>query len=175
MKNIIVGSTNPLKIEAVREACRRFFTEEKTISGVQVSSSYKQPVGLDQTYAAAYTRAFFARETGNTTPGIETGNINIGIENGIVFIDKSTTIDLAVIVIITPHNKTIVSTSAGVPVDPQDMWEAKRRGFTTTTVGSIRAERLKCNPADPHSSITGGIVTRKDLLVNALVIAFSQL
>lgn len=168
--NIVVGSTNPLKIEAVKKACRLFYVNENvTVRGIETSSGqYEQPVGFEKTYAGALTRANIARRTDSTA-------IAVGIENGIIPVDNETVFDIAIVVVIDSDGRIITSTSSGVTLPIQDVQEARERGFKTTTVGSIMAERLGCDPADPHSSITGGTVSREETLINALIIILSQL
>ena len=64
--------------------------------------------------------------------------------------------------------------SAGVEFPQNSVKEAKRRGFDKTTVGSVIAESGG-EATDPHSFLTHGLVSRKDLLQQALRIALGQL
>lgn len=168
--HITLGSRSLVKVAAVREACGRFFGKEGfLLSEVETSSGqYEQPVGMEETYAGALNRAIAAKQANPAA-------IAIGIENGIVFIRDNFVVDIAVIVISTPDNVTIVSTSAGVQLQMSYVQEAKQRGFKTTTVGAVMAEHLGCESSDLHSSITGGVVSRKRLLIDAVTVALSQL
>jgi non-canonical (house-cleaning) NTP pyrophosphatase len=153
----------------VEEACTLFFGKDKMVFGIKVSSGqYAQPVGLEETYAGALTRATTVRRTDKTA-------IAIGIESGIIFLDNDTVVDIAVIVVIDQNGSIITSTSTGVMVPSHCVKVTQEQGFKTTTVGSIIAEFRGCDPADPHSSLTGGIFSRKQALVTALTAALSQL
>lgn len=123
---------------------------------------------MEETYAGALNRAIAAKQANPSA-------IAIGIENGIVFIRDNFVVDIAVIVVSTPDNVTIVSTSAGVQLQMSYVQEAMQRGFKITTVGAVMAEHLGCESSDPHSSVTGGVVSRKRLLTDAITVALSQL
>ncbi|MEK7172587.1 MAG: hypothetical protein AAB740_01245, partial [Patescibacteria group bacterium] len=76
---------------------------------------------------------------------------------------------------LTPDGRRIITTTPGV-IFPEDCVAiAKERGFVTTTVGSIIAEKLGGDPTDPHSTLTKGAVSRVQTLVAGLIIALSQI
>ncbi len=168
--NIIVGSTSKQKIDAVTKACRELGITA-TVTGTKTRSGQnEQPVGYYETLSGAITRARGAQEEFPDT-------VAIGIESGIFDISSVSpvTVDKAVIVIILPDGQQIITTSPGV-VFPQECIEiAAERGFETTTVGSVIAEKLGGDPADPHATLTKGKVTREMTLVAALKIALAQL
>ena len=85
------------------------------------------------------------------------------------------TLDIAVIVILTPDGRQIVTTSEGIEFPEEYVEIAEERGFETTTVGSVITERLSGDPTDPHSVLTKGKVTRTKTLVDALKTALHQL
>jgi len=166
-----LGSTNEHKLAAVKKACQQLGLTA-SISGVKTASGQnEQPVGLSETFEGALNRA----------QGAQTQNpeaIAIGIESGIFRTNNEKlplTIDLAVIVVLTPDNRRIVVTTPGI-VFPEDCVEiAKERGFATTTTGSVIAEKLGGDGTDPHSTLTNGAVSRTKTLVDGLVVALSQL
>jgi len=162
---IVLGSTSEHKLEAVREACEKLGIKAE-VSGVKTSSGQnEQPFGLDETYNGALTRANSVREK-------NPDSVCIGIESGVITFGSSF-IDLAVIVLYV-QNRRIVATSSGIEFPQAYVRIAEKRG-NTTTVGSVIAETLGCDGTDPHSALTRGKVSRKDMLVQALMIALSQL
>lgn len=170
--NIVIGSTSFHKLDAVWKACERLgVTASVSVSGVKTSSGQnEQPVGFEETFNGALNRAKSASLTTSDA-------IAVGVESGIFRFDEGTSvsIDIAVIVLITPGNRQIVTTSAGI-VFPEDCVKiAESRGFESTTVGSVIAEKFGGNPADPHSTLTGGRVSRTMILTDAIVLALSKI
>lgn len=169
---VVLGSTNAYKLDAVRKACERLGMKA-SVSGVKTSSGQNaQPVGFEETFNGALTRARLAMRDVDMIP--------IGIENGIFRFNGEIpiSIDLAIIVLITSGMsdvRRIVTTSAGI-VFPEDCVEiAESRGFESTTVGSVIAEKFGGDPADPHSILTNGKVSRAMILTDALVAALGQI
>lgn len=173
---IIVGSTSEHKLGAVREACEKLGIAAE-VSGIKTSSDVnEQPCGMRETILGAHTRAMNACEKLD-----DESVFYVGIENGIItertrLVDANAVIDFAAVVIIPGSgNRRVIATSAGIEFPMEDYLEAYNRGFETTTIGSIIAEKTGCDAADPHSYLTHGKVSRKDILVQALMIALSQL
>jgi non-canonical (house-cleaning) NTP pyrophosphatase len=162
-----------LKHMSIVEACDRLKIDAAISSWKVSSGQNEQPVGYEETFKGALTRAY---RTHKFDPGCD---ISIGIENGIFRFGsletKSITLDMAIVVIIKRDGERIVTNSVGIQFYEEYVRTAEERGFKTTTVGSVIAERLGGDPADPHSTLTDGKVTRKALLTEALVAALSQL
>ena len=107
--------------------------------------------------------------------------VAVGIENGILGPDplesnivKGVNLDIAVIVVLA-YGKRIVTNSSSIQLPFSEVMVARVIGFDTTTVGQIIADKFGSDPADPHSHLTRGRISRKDLLVRALVVAFQQI
>ncbi|MCX6789181.1 MAG: DUF84 family protein [Candidatus Gribaldobacteria bacterium] len=168
---IVLGSISQHKIEAVKQACQQLGLET-IVSGVKAASGQnEQPVGLSETYQGALNRAQGAKEQNPEA-------VVIGIENGIFMSDNDKnplTVDLAVIVVLTPDNRRIVSTTPGITFPEDCVAIATERGFVTTTTGSVIAEKLGGDSTDPHSTLTKGAVSRIQTLVAGLVVALAQL
>jgi non-canonical (house-cleaning) NTP pyrophosphatase len=163
---ITLGSMSTHKLNAVRQACRELGFDF-VVSGVKTSSGQnEQPVGFDETFGGALNRATSAKSQDHDS-------IAIGIESGIFRF--GVTLDIAVIVILTPDGRQIVTTSEGIEFPEEYVEIAEERGFETTTVGSVITERLSGDPTDPHSVLTKGKVTRTKTLVDALKTALHQL
>lgn len=83
MKNIIVASKNPIKIQAVKNGFLEMFPNEKMeFEGVSVPSDVSdQPIGNEETYTGALNRARNAQEKmpkADFWVGVEGGNIRHG-------------------------------------------------------------------------------------------------
>jgi non-canonical (house-cleaning) NTP pyrophosphatase len=166
---IVLGSTNEHKLYAVRETCALSGLYAQ-MYGIPASSGVSaQPLGFEETHSGAMARALVARSEHGC-------DLAIGIESGVFrFALSPVTLDIAVIVLITGENKIIVTSSNGIQFPEDCVEEAYRRGFKTTTVGSVIAERHGGDPTDPQLTLTNGKISRISTLVDALKIAFEQL
>lgn len=167
--NITLGSTSAHKLDAVRQACQKLELSS-VVFGVKTSSGQnEQPVGFDETFSGALTRAISAKSQ-------DPDGIAIGIESGIFRLGTtSVTLDFAIIVVLTSDGRQIITTSEGIQFPEDCVKIAEERGFKTTTVGSVITEKLGGDPTDPHSVLTKGKVTRTMTLIDALVTALQQL
>jgi non-canonical (house-cleaning) NTP pyrophosphatase len=166
---ILVGSTSPHKIEAVRLACAQIGLVADVIGVNTDSHQYEQPLGIDSTFMGANIRAYF---TLNDYPDC----VCIGIESGIVCVGNyKHYLDIAYIVIARSNAEPIVATTPSIEFPSEYYDEARKRGFKDTTVGSVIAEKLGGDPTDPYAALTKGRVTRVDTLVAGLVPALKQL
>ena len=169
--NIIVGSTSIHKINAVQQACQELGIKANIKNVYAPSGQNAQPVGFNETFSGAYARAKSAQSN-------QLGTIAIGIESGIFRIsnrDKQITLDIAIIVVLTPGGRCIITTTESIRLPEEYVSIAEQRGFASTTVGSVLAEQCGGDSTDPHSIITKGEITRTMTLVGALKNAFTQI
>lgn len=170
--NISLGTRSVHKLAAVERACRELEINA-TILGVEAHSGENaQPRGFEETFNGALTRATSAKDK-------NPDSIAIGIESGIFYfgveLDAPIVMDIAIIVVLGEDGKRIVTTSEGIQFPIAHVKTAKVRGFNKTTVGEIIAEHMGGSPKDPHSTMTGGKVSREMTLVDALKVALRQL
>lgn len=156
----VLGSTSRIKMHALTLACKQANISDSMVAIKTASGVNEQPVGTEETLQGAYNRASAAKEK-------YPEDCAIGIENGIVQFG-GTWIDLAVIVMITPTNAVLTVTSLGLPYAHDHVDEAREKGFETTTVADIYAEKCGCDPKDPHHEITLGAMSREQILTDAL-------
>lgn|SRR3989338_1043353 len=161
-----LGGTSTHKLEALKEACSRIGIKAEIQGSPAESEINAQPYGFDETYRGALNRAQNTRKESPET-------MSIGIENGIVPI-AGKFIDLAVIVVIMPNGQEFVGTSTGVEFPKEAVETARSRGFDTTTAGSIIAETMGGSGTDPHSILTHGKVSRREILIDAIVAVLSR-
>jgi inosine/xanthosine triphosphatase len=79
MKNIVVASENPVKLQATLDGFKRMFPDEEfAITGVAVESGVSdQPVNDAETYQGAYNRAL------NAGKAVPDADFWVGLEGGI--------------------------------------------------------------------------------------------
>jgi inosine/xanthosine triphosphatase len=77
LQHVAVGSTNPVKVDAVREVLR-YIAPEAIVAGIEVASGVPdQPWGDEETIRGARARALAAREA-------LSAELGVGIEGGVV-------------------------------------------------------------------------------------------
>lgn len=169
---IALGTTSQHKLSAVLDACASLGLDVDVV-GYKVSSRInEQPVGVGEGVEGSYNRA---QEAYSQSGG---ESYCVGIESVIVFdLDgKSFVFDIAFIVIIAPGGEIVAKATTPGVMFPDDAFRvAKKRGFDTTTVGSVIAEQCGGNGTDPHAILTEGRVTRTETLVAGLIIALKQI
>jgi len=165
--SIVLGSTSVHKLDAVRKACEKLGMKA-SVSGIKTTSGQnEQPFGFRETSSGALTRAMSVRAQNPNA-------ISIGIESGIFLLDDFF-IDMAVIVLLTSDGYEIITISGGIELPDICVKIARERGFASTTVGSVIAEKFGGDSENPHSTLTIGKVSRAMILTDALVIALRQI
>lgn len=155
---IALGSTSRIK----REAVRAVFGPDITILAFEAMSGVNaQPVGHEETLAGARNRAHAAQAV------CPRAVFSLGIENGL-FLEDGAWHDAATVVLLTGDGKEAIVRGPSIPFPTEVVEEARTRGFDTTTAGAVIAERFGGDPADPHTALTGGRRTRKELLIETL-------
>lgn len=163
--NVIIGSESEIKTEAVIEAFRRFGIDIEVTACEAESGVDAQPVGREMIREGAMNRASAAQVRFPDA-------ICIGIENGI-FRGDGKVYDLACIRVLTP-SKEVIAYSDWVEFPMKYVIEALMTG-PGMTVGSVISRHVACDPSDPHSHLTGGKMSRKTQLADAITEAIAEL
>lgn len=170
-----VASTSRHKIGAVENVLRELATRG-TVEGYKAASGVnEQPVGHEETFQGAKNRLKNLEEVLIENKSLTESAVLVSFESGIYEVGGRW-VDIGYVVV-KQGERVAVAPSAGVEFPKEYVEEAKRRGFETATVGSVMAERLG-NPdigTDPHAYLTGGKITRNDLLQAAFKTALFQL
>lgn len=169
---IVLGTTSVHKIDAAKGACA-LLGLDADVSGVKAASGQnEQPIGFEETYGGALARAKGAQAVDGSAVavGVENGVFRFGGDDG-----KKHAVDFAVVVVVLPDGRESVATSLGMEYPDACVVEAERRGFETTTIGSVFAERFGGDPTDPQSVMSEGRAPRVKLLTDTIAQALGDL
>lgn len=165
--DIVLGSLSIVKLDALMKA-REILEIGGTVFSISVPSLQNaQPSGLDEICNGAITRAWGAKNWRPLSHGL-------GIESGIIHA-KQLTLEIAAIALVCPDGRQIVTTSNGLVLPEQCVFIAHDRGFKTTTVGSVIAEKFGGKIDDPHSTLTNDTLSRKLTLAIAIMTVLKQI
>ncbi|AEM39275.1 protein of unknown function DUF84 [Pyrolobus fumarii 1A] len=165
---VAVGSTNPVKVEAVKRAWR--LIGEAEIIPVEVDSGVSsQPRGIEETYKGAFNRATRALEKTKADYGV-------GIEAGLVEAPTPTGwVDVQIAVIV--DRSGVVGVGFSPAFEPPRVWIPRlARG---EPLGHVASGELKRSDIGRVLGIIGyltrGVVTRLELTYYAVVMALIPL
>jgi non-canonical (house-cleaning) NTP pyrophosphatase len=169
---ILVGSWSPIKLEASGDAVREIGLPIAVAAVESFSNVNVQPEGYGEIMKGAQVRAEFAF----ATHADEDTLAALGIENGVVR-KQGRYYDIAAIQLVRPSGLSLIAWSKPFPLPEMFVTEAWKRGFHRTTVGRVIAEYAavwgaECDHHDPHAFLTGGEVTRKMILTEAIIRLF---
>ena len=165
---ILVGSKNPVKIEAVKEAFSKYFNHVEVVGISADSKVSAQPVG-DETFEGAKNRASGLRKI-NDEQNLQ-ADYFIGIEGGIsIFFNQW--FALGLMCIIDKEGNTGFGTSPLFEIP---------KSFTGELLKGVELGELMDRLTGDHNTkqkggaigyFTNGIMDRKELYVQGLITAF---
>ena len=161
---VAVGSTNPVKVEAVRRVWRLIGDAEIVAVGVE-SGVPSQPRGMGETYRGALNRAVAARRATGADYGV-------GIEAGLVEAPTPTGwADVQVAVVVDAHG--VVGVGFSPAFEPPRVWlDRLSRGETLGAVAEARLSRRDIGRVlGVIGYLTRGAVTRLELTYYAVLMA----
>lgn len=163
-----IGSTSPLKEQAVACAIRNLGLQA-TLIPVNVNSRVcVQPVGKDIIAHGARNRAIEAHKQLNT-------HIAIGIENGVFYCSYDGLWRDVGAVIVLIQATEVLHYSEAIVMPTWAVWEAARCGFKNKTVGQVLHEfKPRISASDPHYHLTTEDRGRKKILSLAVKLALYQ-
>jgi inosine/xanthosine triphosphatase len=172
---IVLGSTSIYKKAAAEKAFHDVYPgHEIDLQLVKAPSEVNsQPVGNEETLLGARNRLKNAKKEKEG----QKYDFVVAMENGVfsVLNGKETIwFDIGWIILEDAQGKQSVSFSSGVVFPTRFIFEAEHRGLQLTTVGSVIAEETGADEWNPHKLLTNNILSRPDLLDQALKIAIGQ-
>lgn len=154
LRRVAVGSTNPVKINAVRAVLARVGVDVD-VSGLGVASSVRdQPVGDEETIRGAMTRARSALAAGDA-------DLGVGIEGGVVNEADGSMRTCAWAAIVAPDGRHGVGGSLAMPLPPV-VAEAVRGGLELGhAMDRLTGARDTKRGAGAVGILTDGLVDRQ--------------
>lgn len=163
---VAVGSTNPVKANAVRRAFRLLCNA--VIEKVAVESGVPpQPIGFHEVVLGAFNRACRALEKAGADygVGVEAGLVDTGVEY----------IELQAAVVVSKEKRVSIGFSQGFPLPANWVEQVLSR----TELGEIAASATRRRGLGERLGVIGyltsGLVTRTDLTYNAVLMAIVPL
>ena len=173
---ILVASESSIKRNAFKTALADVLSPfEINVTAAKATSGInEQPVEFEETYRGATNRLQDAKRICRNKKFDLVGSVENGIYSKTID-EKTRWYDFAWVLLESKKGKLVARTSVSVELPLLDVQEAMQRGFETTTVGSIIAERLNCDPQDPHNALTNGLYPREKILIDAIKVCAGQL
>lgn len=171
--NIAVGSTNPVKIEAVREGFKRVFHEldELTFENYSVSSGVSdQPIGDIETFTGALNRAKQAFHDFSISHDDLNPNYSIGIEGGLAWSEN----DLECFAWTVIYDGRIVGKSRSASfILPECLAVHIRNGMELGVADDLVFGRTNSkHGAGTVGKLTNGVLRRSEYYEQTVVLAF---
>lgn len=166
---IAVGSSNRIKIEAAKEAFEHFY-KNVTVISVGIDNLQAQPITLHGTVNGAVKRANTALEK------IKDADLGVGIEAGLMevpVINKYLNVQFAAIV--DRNNKVTIGSSPGfqLPAEVEKMVLIERIEVDKAVEFLLGIKDIG-EKRGIIDLMTKGAVSRKELIVNALIMAIAS-
>jgi inosine/xanthosine triphosphatase len=151
---IVVGSTNPVKIGAVRDVVARI-APQVVVEGLAVASAVPdQPVGDDETIRGALARAHAALRASSA-------DLAVGIEGGVVNQPDGGMRTCAWAAVAAPDGRTGVGGSLAMPL-PRGVAAAVRGGLELgEAMDRLTGQHETKRGAGAVGILTGGLVSRQ--------------
>lgn len=164
---VAVGSTNPTKIKPVKDVFSYYFGDVE-ITGVSVPSGVaEQPLGDDEMYKGALTRA---RGALHAVPGAQFG---VGIEGGVRKAGYGW-FESSLVVVMDREGKTGVGSSGGL-VLPERVMEKIRKGKTLEqAIDELFGTNNIGEGMGMFGVLTKGLVTRTEGVKHGVAFALAR-
>lgn len=173
---VVIPSGGNEKLNATRDAFFKAGFDPKLVEFQQVkvpsSGIDEQPVKIEMGLIGASNRI----KSGMAA--VPDADYWIGLENTIVKVNYDGVdhwFDVGCVIVRRKDGKQAIAITAGIEFPAEMVEIAKQMGFETTTAGSVIAEAFKCNPKDPHTFLTDGLVGRVEMLTMAILAALGEL
>ena len=162
---VLVGSKNPVKIEATESAFTQGFNKSFLVEGINASSEVsEQPIGDEETLLGAKNRAI------NSKKIFPEAHYWVGIEGG-VDEDERGMYAFAWIYLINPRGKTAQARTATFYL-PTEVAKLIKNGLELGKADDLLFEKENSKQGGGSVGIlTQGVVTRRDYYSQAIILA----
>lgn len=165
---VAVGSMNPVKIDAVRQAFESLFPDDKwDVEGIDIKSGVSdQPMSDKESIRGARARAKRAIKKLNADYGV-------GLEGGLQKIGKHW-FDCGWIAVIDKHNNEGIGSSMRILM-PEKMMQLIFKGKELGEVSDIIFNKTNSKQAEGHFGImTKNLITRTHGYKDGVIVALSR-
>lgn len=169
-QRVVVASTNPFKVDAVRLGYERVFkTPPRRLDSVEVPSGVaSQPIGDEETYRGALQRAQRAREL------VPDADLWFGIEGGVI--DYGVRMHVCSWVVVFDDANRFGECRDATFAIPGEIADLVRSGYGLATACNHFFERTETRPREgPVGLLTHYALRRVDPVVHAVVLALVPL
>lgn len=169
---IALGSTSHHKVGALQDALARLALPYEVQPIAAPSSVDAQPIGADVAALGAENRARYAAEAIG-------GQYAVGIESGIEW-RRGHWVDITTVVVLRRASEGVqwsvagFATSTGIPFPAEYVRRCIEAGPRDHTVGEFMAAEMGGSATDGTATLTGGRLTRRGMLVDAVAVALLQ-
>lgn len=168
MITVAVGSKNPVKVAAVRQAFKKVWPEETVVvKGYATASGVPdQPMSPKETIQGARNRAQRARKTSNVAYGV-------GLENGLHKIEGQW-FDYAWVVVVDKNGQEGIGATQKIHVPHsimQHIHQGKELGVVTDELFSLTQSKKGIGY---FGVATKGYITRRKSLTDGVIMALSR-
>jgi len=177
MKRILVGSKNPVKIEAAKKALAAFFPHEDIIAdGINAPSHVPdQPWGSKETYQGAYNRALFCKNNAS-----DDYDYFCGLEGGLEtcdFSENAQTIAVFNWVVVLSRNSDDIGRSRGGWIElPQQLADlVKQYGELGPAADAFSKQSNTKQKGGTIGLLTGNTITRVETFAKTATMALTTL
>ncbi|NND64374.1 MAG: DUF84 family protein [Gammaproteobacteria bacterium] len=170
MKTVIVGSKNPVKVNATRIAFESVFANESfTVEGLSAASGVNdQPFGEDETYQGALNRAT------NSQAKQPEADFWVGIESGID--DQLDTLEVFNWIVILSHEGLQGRAKSGSYLVPQTVSQLVKQGQELADACfKIFGDKTNKTEGGLVAYLTGGALDRTHFYVPAIQLALAAI
>jgi inosine/xanthosine triphosphatase len=166
LMKVIVGSKNPVKIEAVKIAFSKMFKNEKfEVVGISADSKVSdQPKSDEETYLGAYNRALYCQDAHPEA------DYFVGLEGGVEEFAETKELAVTGWVVVVSKDGMVGKSGGGLHFLPDAVAKLIREGYELGEADDIVFKQS--NSKQKMGSIgilTGGIITRADDFVSSIV------
>lgn len=168
MKRVIIASTNPVKINAVKTGFTQMFSEQHfEFSGIDVSSGVSdQPMGDEETLQGALNRAQIAQQH---KPDAD---YFVGIEGGVDIVQGEMEVFAWIVILSTHESKIIGKSRTAVFYLPHSIAKLVENGMELgTAVDTVYGCHNSKQKQGSIGFLTGDVMDRTDYYVPSIILA----
>ncbi|HDD05184.1 MAG TPA: inosine/xanthosine triphosphatase [Candidatus Aenigmarchaeota archaeon] len=159
---VIVGSGNPVKIEAVEDAFSKVFGDVEVVGKKVESGVSPQPIG-EETFRGARNRALKLRE-------MERGDFFVGVESGVINL-FSKWFNFAVVCVMDKEGRIGYGTSPLFPLPEQVVKQLLRGRELGDVMDEIEGKKGVKYREGAIGFFTNGAMDRKELMEKGVICA----